>query len=355
MMPTELLIRAPAPPPFIGVSEDAPRLWTRDSIEPRRMAHLIDLPAATNAELRVALAHVAANNLDLDTVEQEDIRLPSLAREAGRLRALLDDGPGFFVLRGIDLSGLDDEQAGIVAWGIANYLGRPVRQGLRRDRRLFTVTDAGRANNDPTRIGASSRESRPHTDNGCLEPRPPCAIGLLCVSDALAGGESWVVSAATIHNEMWRHRPDLAALLHQGFHFLPPHLHTWPAGPKTIVKPILEAVPRPGQPAETRVHYARVMVEPGMALAGTPLTPLQIEALDLLDTLIQRPDLGFSHRLQPGECLFVNNLVNLHGRAAYADDAEGAGKRRVLKRLWMWRRHVGAGVDPAALDLAELG
>ncbi|NJN00942.1 MAG: hypothetical protein HC793_05235, partial [Aquincola sp.] len=24
------------------------------------------------------------------------------------------------------------------------------------------------------------------------------------------------------------------------FHFLPPHLHTWPAGPATIVKPIFE-------------------------------------------------------------------------------------------------------------------
>ncbi len=355
MTPTTLLRRMPVPPPVIAAAADTPRLWTRDSIAPDHARHLVDLPPGTNAELRDALAHCAANGLDLETAEQEDIRLPSLAREAARLRALLDDGPGFFVLRGIDLAGLDDAAVGIAAWGIGNYLGRPVRQGLRRDRRLFTVTDAGAANNDPTRIGASSRESRPHTDNGCLEPRPPCTIGLLCVSDALAGGESWVVSAATIHNEMWRLRPDLAALLRQGFHFLPPQLHTWPAGPDTIIKPILESVAREGKPDEIRVHYARVMVEPGMALAGTPLTPAQAEALDLLDGLIQRPDLGFSHRLQPGEFLFVNNLVNLHGRGAYADDPEGAGKRRVLKRLWLWRRHVGPGDDPAALDLAELG
>ncbi|WP_431281390.1 TauD/TfdA family dioxygenase [Humitalea sp. 24SJ18S-53] len=354
MTPTALLRRMPAAPPVTTPAEDAPRLWTRDSIAPHRARHLVDLPEGTNAELRDALAHCAANGLTLETVEQEDIRLPSLARAAGRLRLLLDEGPGFFVLRGIDLAGLDDEAVGIVAWGIGNYLGRPVRQGLTKDRRLFTVTDAGSANIDPTRIGASSRESRPHTDNGCLEPRPPCAIGLLCVSDALAGGDSWVVSAATIYNETLRLRPDLAPLLQEGFHFLPPHLHTWPAGPNTIVKPILESVPRDGKADEIRVHYARVMVEPGMTLAGTPLTPMQIEALDLLDSLIQRPDLGFSYRLQPGEFLFVNNLVNLHGRGAYADDAEGAGKRRVLKRLWLWRRHVGPGDDPAALDLAEL-
>jgi len=355
MMPTELLRRMPPTIAAVSASQDTPRLWDRDSIEPHRARHLVDLPAGVNAELRTAMAHVRANGLELETVEQEDLRLPSLASEAARLRAMLDDGPGFFVLRGIDLDGFSDMEAGIAAWGIANYLGRPIRQGLRRDRRLFTVTDAGAANTDPTRIGASSRESRPHTDNGCLEPRSPCAIGLLCVSDAIAGGESWVVSAATVHNEMLRLRPDLVGLLHEGFHFLPPHLHTWPAGPNTIVKPIFESVPRfDGQGEEIRIRYARVMVEPGMALFGTPLTERQREALDLLDELIQRPDLGFSHRLMPGEFLFVNNLVNLHGRGAYADDPQGAGKRRVLKRVWTWRRHLGPGDDPAALDLAEL-
>jgi len=355
MMPTELLRRVPPPVTQVSPSTDKPRLWNRESIEPHRARHLIDLPDGVNEELRAALAHVCANGLDLETVEQEDLRLPSLAHHAARLRAMLDDGPGFFVLRGIDLAGLTDVEAGIVAWAIGNYLGRPIRQGLQRDRRLFTVTDAGAANTDPTRIGASSRESRPHTDNGCLEPRSPCAIGLFCVSDAIAGGESWVVSAATVHNEMLRLRPDLVALLHEGFHFLPPRLHTWPAGPNTIVKPIFESAPRlDSQGEEIRVRYARVMVEPGMALHGTPLSPAQLEALDLLDTLIKRPDLGFSHRLMPGEFLFVNNLVNLHGRGAYADDPDGAGKRRVLKRLWLWRRHIGPGDDPAALDLAEL-
>lgn len=355
-MPTALLTRPPGALPPALPCGDAPRLWTRDSIEPHRAAHMVDMPEAANRELQAALAHVRANGLGLDTVEQEDIRLPSLARITARLRAMLDDGPGFFVLRGVDIAALNDEEAGIAAWAIANYIGRPIRQGLQKDRRLFTVTDAGSANTDPTRIGASSRESRPHNDNGCLEVRPPCAIGLLCVSDALAGGESWIISAATVHNEMLRLRPDLVPVLYRGFHFLPPKLHTWPAGPKTIVKPIFERAPRfDGRGDEMRIHYARVMVEPGMELAGTPLTPLQREALDLLDELIVRPDLGFSHRLNPGEFLFVNNLVNLHGRSAYADDAAGAGKKRVLKRLWVWRRHIGPGDDPAKLDIAELG
>ena len=30
-------------------------------------------------------------------------------------------------------------------------------------------------------------------------------------------------------------------------------------------------------------------------------------------------------------------------------------ERRMLKRLWMWRRDRGPGIDPVALDAAELG
>ncbi|MFZ9413314.1 MAG: TauD/TfdA family dioxygenase, partial [Alphaproteobacteria bacterium] len=296
-----------------------------------------------------AIDLVRANGLDVDTVEQEDLRLPSFARIVPSLRRLLDDGPGIAILAGLDLDGLSEDEAGIVGWGLANYLGKPMRQGLRADRRLFTVTDRGAANRDPTRLGASNRLSAMHTDNGCLEPRPPCYVGLLCVHAARAGGESMIASAATLHDAMLAERPDLLEILYRPFHFLPPHLHTWPAGPRTIVKPVFERV---GE--EIRIHYARVMIEPGMELAGTPLDARQREALDHLDAMMERPGMSFRFRLARGEFLFTNNVQTIHGRAAY-EDGDGPGERRMLKRYWMWRRDRGPGIDPVALDAAELG
>jgi len=59
-------------------------------------------------------------------------------------------------------------------------------------------------------------------------------------------------------------------------------------------------------------------------------------------------------RLARGEMLVTNNLQTIHGRAAYEDGIEST-ERRVLKRIWMWRRHRGPGIDPVALDAAELG
>lgn len=306
-------------------------------------------PAALAGELARAIDLVRANGLDVDTVEQEDLRLPSFARIVPSLRRLLDDGPGIAILAGLGLDGLSEDEAGIVGWGLANYLGKPMRQGLRADRRLFTVTDRGAANRDPTRLGASNRLSAMHTDNGCLEPRPPCYVGLLCVHAARAGGESMIASAATLHDAMLAERPDLLEVLYRPFHFLPPHLHTWPAGPRTIVKPVFERV---GE--EIRIHYARVMIEPGMELAGTPLDARQREALDHLDAMMERPGMSFRFRLARGEFLFTNNVQTIHGRAAY-EDGDGPGERRMLKRYWMWRRDRGPGIDPVALDAAELG
>ena len=57
-----------------------------------------------------------------------------------------------------------------------------MRQGIDHDLRLFTVADKGEANSDPTRIGASAKRSAKHSDNGCLEPRPPCYLGLFATN-----------------------------------------------------------------------------------------------------------------------------------------------------------------------------
>lgn len=323
----------------------AERAWTADVAHRRDI--FLDIDDATNREIRAAMEFVRANGLNLETVEQEDFRVPRFARAVPELRRRLDSGCGIVVLRGIDLDPYDDGETGVVTWGLGNYIGRPIRQALARDRRLFSVTDRGSGYGDPTRIGATTAESRPHTDNGCLEPRPPCYIGLLCVHQAASGGTSSVLSAVTVHNTFLRDRPDLIGLLYEPFHFKPPQLHAWPKGPATIVKPIFERVD-----GELRIHYARVMVEPGMAMAGTPLTARQREALDLLDDILARDDLAFAHALQRGEFLVINNLTTVHGRGAYADAPQANG-RRLLQRIWLWRRHVGPGLDPVALDALE--
>ncbi len=336
------------PPAVPGHVAHAPRQWDRAGLDARAGEVFCNLPARAGEEIAAALGFIRANGLTLETFEQEDFRVPAFAPMAAEIRRRMDEGAGVVVLRGVPLDIADEEAAGITAWGLANYVGRPIRQGLSVDRRLFTVTDRGAANTDPTRIGASAKLSRMHSDNGCLEPRPPDYIALLCVENAAQGGDSTIISAETLHKEVAEARPDLLPWLYCPYHFRPPQLHSWPAGPETVVKPVFDL----GEGGELNVHYARVMIDPGMELAGLAVEGAMREALDLVDCLLEREDLAWRYRLKAGDFLFTNNLTTLHGRLAYADAPDG-GARRVLKRIWLWARHRGPGVDPVALDQAE--
>ena len=326
--------------------EPRARQWDADTLRNDGAAHIYTLTTDALTQVGAALDFARTNGLTVETIEQEDFRIPAFARDVGKIRERLDSGRGFLVIRGLDAAALSESEAEIVAWGLCNYLGRPIRQGIDHDRRLFTVADKGAANTDPTRIGASPERSRKHTDNGCLEPRPPDYLGLFCVRSATEGGDSTIISARTVYDTVAVERPDILPLLFKTYHFRAPQAHVWPSRGPTVEKPILDM-----SAGELRIHYARVMIEPGMEMAGTPLSDDERLAFDYLDDVVERPELNFRHVLQPGELLVLNNRVLLHGREAFPPGSSGG---RTLKRLWMWRRHVGPGDDPVALDLEEL-
>lgn len=303
------------------------------------------LPPETRQEIEAALDFVRANKLTLATLTQEDFRLPSLARKMPEMRQQLDQGFGFVVLHTGLAETLSEAEFEIVGWALCNYFGQIMRQGIDHDLRLFTVADKGTANTDPTRIGASANRSAKHSDNGCLEPRPPCYLGLYCYQSSDQGGESTIISAQAILRTIIEERPDLLDYYFQTYHFRAPQSHVWPSKGPTIQKPILEF-----KDGELRVHYARVMITPGMEMAGQPLSNAQTEALDFLDEVLERPELNFQTLLRPGDMLVMNNLAFLHGREAFSPGSVGG---RNLKRYWMWRRHIGPGTDPVLLDLAE--
>ncbi|MBO6759189.1 MAG: TauD/TfdA family dioxygenase [Roseibium sp.] len=330
---------------MLPATEPPARQWDRRDLEADWPSLFYDLSDLALTQIAAALDFADRNGLTVETVEQEDFRIPALAHDVASLRESLDTGRGFRVIRGLDVINLPESQAEIVSWGICNYLGRPIRQGISHDRRFFTVVDKGAANTDPTRIGASPKRSAKHSDNGCLEPRAPDYLGLFCYRSATEGGDSTIVSARTIYEIILRERPDILPLLFKTYHFRAPQAHVWPSRGPTVEKPILEM-----SAGELRIAYARVMIEPGMEMAGTPLSADEREALDYLDDVIERPEANFRHVLQPGELLMMNNRVLLHGREPFPAGTAGG---RTLKRFWMWRRHIGPGDDPALLDLEE--
>lgn len=326
-----------------------PRAWSAQSLALRQDEILHDVGDEARVEILRALEHIRANRFSLATVEQEDMRLPALAREIPALRARLDHGIGFFVLRGLPFDQMSFDEAQILAWVVSNYLGKVIRQNY-SGLRVELLKDQKRSDGDPYRISQTNRYFAFHSDNGVLEPRPPNYIGLTCLRPAKQGGESVLVSAYTLHNELLARDPDLLAVLYGEFLADKPRLQTRAGAEERPVRyPIFQ---RHG--TELFMRYNREFLEQGAAKAGVTLPAQALKAFDVLDELMEREELLFRYKLQRGEVLIANNLATLHSRTAYVDD-ERPGMERQLLRSWMWRRHCHPGVDPVELDLDELG
>jgi alpha-ketoglutarate-dependent taurine dioxygenase len=72
------------------------------------------------------------------------------------------------------------------------------------------------------------------------------------------------------------------------------------------------------------------------------LTPLEQEALNVLDQTAARDDLCLAMDMEPGDIQFLNNRLIMHGRADYEDFAE-TEQRRLMLRLWLtipdWQKY----------------
>ena len=105
---------------------DVARSWSSQTLVREQDALVYQLPREAIAQIDQALGFARANGLTVETMEQEDFRIPALARALPDLRHRLDAGRGIVILRGLDAESFSEADAEIVTWGIGNYFGRPI-------------------------------------------------------------------------------------------------------------------------------------------------------------------------------------------------------------------------------------
>ena len=188
---------------------------------------------------------------------------------------------------------------------------------------LGHVRDTGANAADPkTRIYQTAERQTFHTDSADV-------VGLLCLRDALEGGESLLVSTLTIYNEMRRRRPDLARLLFDPI--ATDRRGEVPEGQKPYFEiPVLN-----WHAGQLTGIYQRQYIDSAQRFPDAMrLTPAHVEALDLFDSLANDPRLNLAMRLEPGDMQFVYNHSLLHDRMGFRDRPE-PDKRRHMLRLWL--------------------
>lgn len=263
---------------------------------------------------------------ELSTLTNAD--LPSsgpLFDAAKRWRRELERGRGFVLLRGLSVGDEPAEELALTFAVMGLHLGSPVSQNLRGE--LMThVRDTGADPNLPsTRLYTTRAEQDFHTDGADI-------IGLLCRRTSRTGGASRIVSSGSIIAEIQRARPDLYAQLFEEF---PWRYQEEGMPPFVLSRPICSAPTMGARGARLNTFFIPWYIRRSQDLEEAPkLTPLQHEAIEMIERLANDPRFYIDMTFEPGDVQWLKNAAILHKRTAY-EDFDEPDKKRHLLRLWL--------------------
>ena len=300
----------------------SPVAWTgRDMMAaPERWTYR--LSDSDVAEIENAATIFIDSGRPLGQITRDLFPLPKFGVWLESLRETLIHGIGFQLITGLPVETYTEDMRATIFCGIGSHIGRARSQNA-AGHLLGHVRDVGADINDPnTRIYQTTSRQSFHTDSCDV-------VGLLCIREAMSGGDSMLASSMTAYNEILKRRPDLAPHL-----FLP------------VATDRRGEVPENEDPFFTipvyswhrnflTCIYQRNYIDSAQRFETAPrLSAQQLEALDLLDHIVNEPDMHLRMRLQPGDMQFVYNHSLLHDRTGFTDWPE-AEKRRHLLRLWL--------------------
>jgi hypothetical protein len=299
-----------------------PAAWTRTELEADPSWRLRLTPTHI-ADLDRALAAVKARGLPFHAVTRADFPLPAWEGLLAETWAILSRGRGVALLRGLPVERYSDADAHLLFWGIGTHLGTGVTQNAAAEL-IAGVYDRGQAYTGDVRAYQVSAELAMHCDNSDM-------VGLMCLRQAMRGGETLLVSPLAVYNRLLAEHPEHLGALHEGF----PYDRKGEEGPG---EPPISERPIPlfhtASDGTVSARYARSYITRAEQRSGTPLAPHRKAALDAFDRLALDPALLVEFHLEPGDMEFASNYTVFHARRAYEDHPDPARKRMML-RLWL--------------------
>ncbi|MEK7833841.1 MAG: TauD/TfdA family dioxygenase [Acidobacteriota bacterium] len=279
------------------------------------------------AEIETTTRRLADADVEIPSIRRDDFPLPTLGI---RLQRMLDEvlnGRGFVLIRGLPVERWSRLESAITFFGLGTHLGNARSQNA-AGHVLGHVKDLGLSSRDPNvRIYQTHERQTYHTDSCDV-------VGLLCLQPAKSGGLSSLVSSVTIFNQMRRRRPDLLVELFKPIET--DRRGEIPEGAKPYFSiPVFNWPVFNSQAGLLSTIYQRQYIESARRFEEVPpLTPRQIEALDLFDSLANDPALHLNMEFRAGDVQLVHNHTLLHDRTAFEDWPEPE-RRRHLLRLWL--------------------
>jgi hypothetical protein len=283
---------------------------------------IVTLTEPELAEIDTALAAARSATRPLAEIGRPHFPLSTLATRLAGVLEEIHAGRGFVLLRGLPVARYDDDDVGLILWGLGRHLGSPLYQNPQGDL-LGHVYDHGRTYGNIDVRGYETNAYLPyHTDAGDM-------VGLLCLRRGLEGGLSSIVSSVTVHNEILAQHPEYLGLLYNGFYYIRREAALTEHGVSERPIPVFGYAD-----GMVSCRYIRNQINAGAVKREVPLTTFEKAALDHLDEQTRRADLRLDMDLQPGDIQLINNYTILHSRTGFVDGELPHQKRHML-RLWL--------------------
>ncbi|KAL2880562.1 hypothetical protein SGCOL_003933 [Colletotrichum sp. CLE4] len=303
-----------------------PTVWTKEELDRDTGRWLYHFTEEQIRHISAAVHEIEAGGLQLSEVNKSTFKLPNpFVDFLDRIRDQMINGIGFSVLRGLPVDCWSTRQASIAYLGIGSYIGRRLSQN-RQGHMLGHIKDLaeGKEVNGEGRIYRTQKSQTYHTDESDI-------VGLLCLHQAMEGGESQVVSSHNIYNTLRRERPDMLRQLCLPQWFYDRKGETSEGEKEWMRTPGYYFYK--GKLSMKWDSYYVGALQRFWAVGLLPqYTDSQREAIQVMEEMCRR--LSLEMTLQQGDIQFVANTHNLHARSAYKDDNDVA-KKRWLQRLWL--------------------
>ena len=311
--------------------------WTRESLDVSRAE--VSFSQQARGEMRDFLAcHQNEGRMEEIAVHRSD--LPRLADEIDGWLGEIEGGIRFALIQPDEGSSPRDLQ--VRHWVLSNLFGEPLVQNSEGDRQVHVWDrDPIRRMADGARYHQTHEGGDVHTDNVNI-PNLWDYLVFGCTVPAAVGGWNVIVSGLAVYHYLVNNMPEAVNVLSGDY--------WWEyRGIKddTYQAPILTY----DVSGEPHFRYLRTYLEDAHQKVGEPMSDRQMWAINVLDAVIELPELQFSRRLQAGEILITRDSQIFHARTSFAEmiDAQpvdgqtngaNAPIRRTMERTWVQKRPV---------------
>lgn len=299
---------------------EGPMAWVGADVSSKEVL-AFDLTARHVAALESVLARTA--DRARDDITAEDARHPDLDADLRRgVYEPLMFGRGLVVVRGFPCDEHDIDELERIYWIFCSHLGYLVSNNSFGHRMVRVQEERLADGSQPARGTKSRAELAMHNDAADI-------LGLLCVHQALEGGESQFASGPAAHNTILRDHPEILPILYRGF---PHHRRSEQPDDQPDVTPYDVPIFSTNARGEVCINFTYSSIAPALETIGRQLTDEEERAIDILRRVLVRQQVEV--RLERGEAALANNFAMCHSRSDFVDGDDPATRRCYL-RAWM--------------------